>query len=353
MINRHQFQKTAKSFRAGRISLQQFTDTVFRGESDGEHASPSTQGEAQVPAIKVAVSCHANDAVPQLPPRKPESHKGDFGRVVMVGGSAGMAGAISLSGLASLKSGSGLVKVAVPKEIQTTVASYSPCYMTVGCLSENGEIHGSALAGLIELAAWSDVVGLGPGLDRGPAQQWIVPQLYEKIDQPMVVDADGLNALVDAKANLGKHAGQRVLTPHPGEFQRLIGDPVTDRKALEERAVELASERQVVIVLKGHRTWVTDGEREFRNTTGNPGMATPGAGDVLTGVLTSFVGQGLSLFDAAVLAVYLHGLAGDLAAETVGQTSLTASDLIDFLPDAILSHTADSRPVIGFSGGTS
>ncbi len=295
MINKHQFQMSAKAFRAGRLSLQEFTDTVFfedqqpgnskrDGDSDNAHSEQRPNPVDQM-------------SLPQLAPRSPQSHKGDFGRVVLIGGSAGMSGAISLAGLAALKSGTGLVKIAVPNEIQPTVAAFSPCYMTIGCLSEHGEFHGGALDSLEAAAQWSDVVGLGPGLDRGAAQKWIVPKLYTGTSQPMVVDADGLNTLADSETDLKQHAGQRILTPHPGEFQRLIGSQITDRDELEKRAVQLAGEAEVIVVLKGHRTLVTNGEMSFHNQTGNPGMATAGAGDVLTGVVTSLVGQGLPLFE--------------------------------------------------------
>ena len=196
---------------------------------------------------------------------------------------------------------------------------------------------------------WSDVVGLGPGLEQGAGQNLIVPKLYESTPQPMIVDADGLNTLAARDVDLAKHEGQRILTPHPGEFQRLMASQITDRNELERRAIELAQFAGVVVVLKGNRTLVTDGERTFHNQTGNPGMATAGAGDVLTGVITSLVGQGLSLFDAAVLGVHIHGLAGDIAAQLVGETSLIASDIIEALPAAFKSHEAAAKAPIGFN----
>lgn len=345
MINKHQFQMSAKAFRAGRVSLQEFTDTVFAERKDSDESKTVTGDQA---ANQFSGASEDQESLPQLATRPPQSHKGDFGRVLMIGGSGGMSGAISLAGLAALKSGSGLVKVAVPLEIQHTVAAYSPCYMTVGCLSENGEIHGGALDSLKSEANWSDVVGLGPGLDRGAGQKWIVPKLYAETPQPMVVDADGLNTLAECDTEVGKHEGQRVLTPHPGELQRLLGSQITDREELESRAIQLASSAKVIVVLKGNRTLVTDGERSFHNQTGNPGMATAGSGDVLTGVITSLIGQGLSLFEAAVLGVHVHGLAGDLSAQSVGQTSLVATDIIDGLPLAFKSHAAISQVPIGF-----
>jgi NAD(P)H-hydrate epimerase len=343
MINKHDFQQAAKSFRAGRLSLQQFTDAVFAGdETEDEQACFSSS------TVNVKSSQQSADMLPQLGGRDAESHKGNFGRVLLIGGSAGMSGAIGLSSLAALRSGSGLVKVAVPREIQSTVAAFSPCYMTIGCLSEHGEFHGASLAGLETATHWSDVVGLGPGMERGAAQNWIVPKLYSQTQQPMVVDADALNTLADSQADLSIHAGQRILTPHPGEFQRLINSKITNRDELEGRAIGLAKSASLIIVLKGHRTLVTDGEQIYHNETGNPGMATAGSGDVLTGVITSLVGQGLSVFGAAALGVHLHGLSGDIAAQSVGETSLIATDIVEHLPTAFKKHAADRRATIGF-----
>lgn len=337
---------SAKAFRAGRVSLQEFTDTVFAERRDSEESKTGT--DDQMDQRSLPANSGDQEFLPQLASRAPQSHKGDFGRVLMIGGSGSMSGAISLAGLAALKSGSGLVKVAVPLEIQPIVASYSPCYMTVGCLSEHGEIHGGALESLESEADWSDVVGLGPGLDQGAGQKWIVPKLYAETPQPMVVDADGLNTLAERNTDLSKHDGQRVLTPHPGELQRLLGSQFTDRTELELQAIQLASSAGVIVVLKGNRTLVTDGEKNYHNQTGNPGMATAGSGDVLTGVITSLVGQGLSLFEAAALGTHIHGLAGDLSAQAVGQTSLVATDIIDGLPLAFKSHAANSQVPIGF-----
>ena len=259
-----------------------------------------------------------------------------------------MAGAISLASLAALRCGSGLVKAAVPREIQATVASFSPCYMTIGCMSENGEFHGASLDSLETAAEWANVVALGLGMERGAAQKWIVPKLYASIRRSMIVDADGLNTLADVQANLAEHVGPRILTPHPGEFQRLVGAAITDRQELERRAIELAAVAGVVIVLKGHRTLVTDGRQIYHNSTGNPGMATGGSGDVLTGVIASLVGQGLGPFESAKLGVYLHGSAGDMAVGEVGEHSMVATDLLKYLSAAINKQAAQSKSQIGF-----
>lgn len=273
-----------------------------------------------------------------LPDREAESHKGDFGRVLMIGGSQGMAGAIALSGLAALRSGSGLLKIATPDSIQPSVAGFSPCLMTVGCESKKGHLAASAIDQLLEASEWADVVAVGPGLGRFKSLEPLIATLYSELPQPLIVDADALNLLADGDASLSEHHGMRVLTPHPGEFQRLLECKTTDRVRMSGLAVEAAFEAQVTIVLKGHRSLVTDGKEQFENQTGNSGMATAGSGDVLTGVIASLVGQGLEPFAASKLGVHLHGLAGDLAAVEVGQTSLIATDLIDYLPQAFRQY---------------
>ena len=283
--------------------------------------------------------------LPQLAKRRPDSHKGDYGRALVVGGSRGMSGAIALAGLATLRSGAGLVTLAVPRTVQDVVASFDPSYMTHG-LADDGERFTAAAADeLISLTDGITVLALGPGLGRSAALTEFVVHLYREVKQPMVVDADALFALAEQPDVLQSPAGPRILTPHPGEFARLTGTSLgTTNDKRTSAAGELASasgasDASVVIVLKGHRTIVTDGSRTSINQTGNPGMATGGSGDVLTGVITALLCQGLTPFDAARLGVHVHGLAGDRAAEKLGQVSLIASDLVDFLPAAFQSLT--------------
>jgi NAD(P)H-hydrate epimerase len=195
---------------------------------------------------------------------------------------------------------------------------------------------------VITLAENMTALALGPGLGRAAGVTDFVARLYREIKQPMVVDADALFALSQRKEILTKAAGPRILTPHPGEFARLAGTkPGTNDAARTLAAGELASasggRSSTIIVLKGHHTITTDGSRYALNQTGNPGMATGGAGDVLTGIITALLCQGLSPFDAARLGVHVHGTAGDLAAAQFGQVSLIASDLVDYLPAALQS----------------
>ena len=168
-----------------------------------------------------------------------------------------------------------------------------------------------------------------------PEARRLACQLYRDCRLPVVVDADGINALSLERVDLAQHAGPRILTPHPGEFKQLIQADTRDRKYLEERAKQLAVEARLLMVLKGPGTLVTDGDRVAHNRTGNPGMATAGSGDVLTGVLAAFLGQGLTPMEAAQLAVHVHGRSGDLAAQALGQPSVLATDLIDHLPEAL------------------
>jgi NAD(P)H-hydrate epimerase len=276
--------------------------------------------------------------LPRLAPRAPDSHKGDFGRALLVGGSRGMSGAIALAGMTTLRGGAGLVTLAVPSTIQGVVAGFNPCYMTRALADDGERIAPSETDELLAMAEGMTALALGPGLGRVEGVTQFVARLYHEIRQPMVVDADALFALAERKELLHKAAGPRILTPHPGEFARLTGAaPKSDDASRATAAGELASAggpADLIIVLKGHRTVITDGARVAINQTGNPGMATGGAGDVLTGLITAMLCQGLAPFDAARLGVHLHGLAGDLAAEKVGQVSLTARDLIDFLPAA-------------------
>ena len=274
-------------------------------------------------------------SLPKLPQRRVDSHKGDYGLALLIGGSRGMAGAIALAGMATLRSGAGLVKVAVPDAILDAVAAFEPSYMTAPLSSDGaGRISGAALDQVGSLAQEATAVACGPGLGHSDELSHLVVQLFNGVEKPMVMDADALNALAAHRRQLGSAAGPRVLTPHPGEFTRLLGEKQISPNERATLARQFASDLNVVLVLKGHRTLITDGNRAVENTTGNPGMATGGTGDVLTGVILGLLCQGLSPFDAARLGAHVHGLAGDLAANRFGQTSLIAHDLIRFLPEA-------------------
>lgn len=285
-------------------------------------------------------------ALPRLAERPLNSHKGLYGHALVVGGSRGMSGAITLAGLATLRSGAGLVTLAVPRAIQDVVAGYNPSYMTIGLTvakDVDGTDHMVAAAAdeVLALAENMTVLALGPGLGRAASTIDFVARLYHEVKQPMVVDADALFALAQRKELLSQAAGARILTPHPGEFARLTGSkPAADDDSRIHVASELASasgDSNLIVVLKGYHTVISDGSQYALNQTGNPGMATGGTGDTLTGIITALVCQHLRPFDAARLGCHVHGLAGDLAAEKLGQVSLIASDLVDYLPAAYLA----------------
>jgi NAD(P)H-hydrate epimerase len=278
-------------------------------------------------------------SVPRLAPRAAESNKGNYGRVLVVAGSRGMTGAAVLCGTAALRGGAGLVHLAVPAEVLPIVAAGNPCYMTAG-LPHDGEGRLDAPAGpaLLALLRANDVAAIGPGLGQSPAISDLIRAVLQT-PTPLVLDADGLNGLQGDTTPLRGRASPLVITPHPGEFARLIkSDVETVLTRREELAIRFAAEHALVLVLKGYRTLVTDGRRIYRNTTGNPGMATGGTGDVLTGLIAALMGQIQEAFAAAQLGVYLHGLAGDLARDKLGEVSLIASDLLSYLPEAFRRH---------------
>ena len=282
------------------------------------------------------------EPMPKLPPRAADSHKGDYGRVLVVGGSRGMAGAPALAGKAALRSGAGLVTLAVPRSIQATVAGFEPSYMTLSFGSaDEDSLRGEDVDDVLQAADRMTAIALGPGLGASAYTVGLVHDLYGRIEQPMVVDADGLNALAQDLDQIRSTVAPRILTPHPGEFQRLVGEKcVAELAGRAEQAAELCrrdGSARTIVVLKGQRTIVTDGRQYTVNATGNPGMATGGTGDCLTGVIVALLAQGMSPWEAARLGVHVHGLAGDLAAAELGQVSLIASDLVEYLPRAFMN----------------
>jgi ADP-dependent NAD(P)H-hydrate dehydratase len=287
-----------------------------------------------------------NDAIelvtelPRLPPRAADSNKGQFGRVLVVAGSRGMTGAAILCGSAALRGGAGLVRVAVPRETLPIVAAGNPCYMTAALpQDDDGRLDRIAEHELVEMAQGQSVVAVGPGLGSSACMTALLSALLARFDGPMVLDADGLNAFAGHASDL-RRAAPLVLTPHPGEFGRLLElDTAKVQARRRELATTFAREHGLIVLLKGHRTIVTDGRRLYENTTGNPGMATAGSGDVLTGLIAALLGQGLEAFAAAQLGAYVHGLAGDLAKVDYGEVGLIASDVLQRLPRA-LTHSA-------------
>ena len=260
-------------------------------------------------------------SLPRLPQRPADAHKGQFGRVQIIGGRIGMAGAPALAALAARRSGAGLVHVACPREVRTAVATLVPC-ATIGQFYEADKFNPTVRA-------------VGPGCGDSLSTKdlkWILSEGRT----PVVIDADGLNVLAAIDDWWSQIDQNDVLTPHPGEMKRLLKKTSLDATdvLLLDLAREVARLCGGIVVLKGHETVVSDGEKSYVNDTGNPGMATGGSGDVLTGMIAALIGQGLSSYDAACVGVHIHGLAGDIAAKRFGQISLIATDLIETLPEA-------------------
>ena len=283
-----------------------------------------------------------------LPERALDAHKGTFGHVLVVAGSRGKTGAAALAAKGALRSGAGLVTVATPDSCQPTVASLGLEFMTLPLPDT------AAGAGLREeaasqaLAAPCDVMAVGPGLGTEEGTVAVVHRLLEQASVPMVIDADGLNAFASEPGRLMAHEGRHiVVTPHPGELARLLGVPVDEVQARRvESARSFATMRGLVVVLKGHQTLVaTPDGSVFINPTGNAGMATGGTGDVLTGAIAAWIGQLHDAETAAVLGVYLHGAAGDLAARDSGYEAMTAGDLVEYLGDAIQALNGHGGPL--------
>lgn len=277
--------------------------------------------------------------LPALPRRPTDAHKGTFGRALIIAGSRGMSGAACLAGLGALRGGAGLVYVAVPASILPIVAAVEPSYLTIPLPEDaGGRMTRAARSRLEEAIRGSSAIAFGPGWGQTDDLADLGGWLYREATRAAVVDADGLNALAVAPQALAEHAGPRILTPHPGEFARLIGTSTAEiQSRREDAAAELAARYDVVVVLKGAGTVISDGRRLAVNTTGNAGMATGGTGDVLTGLIVALLAQGMEPFAAAQLAAHLHGLAGDLAAAELSQPGLIASDLPRYLTRAWLT----------------
>jgi len=294
-------------------------------------------------------------AVPTLPRRAETTHKTQVGRIAIIAGSRGMSGAACLAALGALRGGAGLVRVLTAASAQPIVAASDPCLMT-GPLPETdaGQIAREAWP-LIERQwlGWTDVVALGPGLGQSEDVADVVQNALRRFEGPLVVDADALNNVAGAGLEVwsARRSRPTVLTPHPGELNRLLrGAGLTeltgsDDEARLAAAHSYARATEATVVLKGHHTVVCAPDQAYVNTTGNPGMATGGMGDVLTGFIAALLGQGLSAFDGARLGVYCHGLAADRCAKQIGPVGYLARDVAEALPAAL---ARGSKPSMGF-----
>lgn len=299
---------------------------------------------AKLPAV--------TNEVPVLPTRPPAMHKGQAGRVAIVAGSRGMSGAALLSALGALRGGAGLVRVYCPGSILPIVAAGEPCLMTVP-LPEDEAGHVALPSTTVLDLKWADVLAIGPGLGQADSVGDTVARVLAEFAGPLVVDADGLNTLAPRGPSVWSARTGRptIITPHPGEMARLragagLGGMTGDDDATRlQGAHEYAAQTGLTVVLKGHRTVVCTPTDAYVNTTGNAGMATGGMGDVLTGLAAALLAQGLRVFDAARLAVHVHGLAADHCARDVGPVGYLARDVADAVPRALAEA---SRPRIGF-----
>ncbi len=283
-----------------------------------------------------------------MPPRPPFSHKGSYGRVLVVAGSTGMTGAAALASEAALRAGAGLVTLAIPKRLNPILEGLLPEVMTLPLPETDvGSLAASATSPILEFAKKTkSILAIGPGLSQHPETVSLVHQLIrenreQRVDLRMVIDADGLNALAQDRETLSRLNSEAVLTPHPGEMARLTNTAVPTLEADRiGTAQQFASEHGVTLVFKGAPTVTSDPNGNlWINSTGNPGMATGGMGDVLTGVIAGLMAQGIPSESAAALGVYLHGLSGDIAAETLGMHGLIASDVLKTVPQVIYSLT--------------
>ncbi len=312
---------------------------VFRGRRSRASLSITHDGGTAV-AVAVGESgtlAEVHEEMRQLlPKRAPDANKGSCGRVFVVAGSEGMTGAAALSAYAALRCGSGLVTVGTADSERAILACKLTEAMTVGLASRGGIICRESADKILGYAAKSDAVVFGPGIGQSCDIEYITERLLEGYEGKLILDADGINALSRNIDILRKRRCNVVLTPHPGEMSRLTGKTIAEIQASrEETAAELAERFGITVVLKGKNTVIAGDGRISVNPTGNPGMATGGTGDVLTGVIAAFAAQGADLFSASVLGTYVHGLAGDLAAEEKGFCGLIAGDVAEALPYAI------------------
>jgi ADP-dependent NAD(P)H-hydrate dehydratase len=291
---------------------------------------------------------HKITDIPEMPPRSHDAHKGQFGKVLILGGSRHMIGAPALAANAALRSGAGLVRIATGRSIQLTVAALAPCATSIPLPEDQkGLIGATAIHDILDALDDNDSLALGPGIGQSDDLQTLVNHIVNKCQKPMVIDADALNNLAKLNQNDLQFSDKTILTPHPGEMARLWKtwfreEPPTERSLQAEK---LAQRSATIVVLKGAGTVITDGKSTYINQTGNPGMATGGSGDVLTGCIAALLANkqaALSPLSAAILGTYVHGRAGDLAAALLTETAMTATDLIDLLPDAWSSVQTES-----------
>jgi len=264
-----------------------------------------------------------------LPDREPWSHKGTFGKILLLCGSRGFTGAAYLAAMGALRSGAGLTFLGVPESIYAIEAVKLNEPVVFPLPDEDGKLSYMAVGKILERLPTMDAVLIGCGLGQSKGTFDVVKAVLENAMCPVVVDADGINLLKEHKDILRGRQYPTILTPHEGEFLRFGGTLEGDRM---EAAARYARDWNCILLLKGHETCITDGEIHYRNKTGNPGMAVGGSGDVLAGIVVSFLGQGIAPLEAAACGAWIHGAAGDLCAEKIGQYGMLPSDMLLLLP---------------------
>jgi len=272
-----------------------------------------------------------------MPERKKDSHKGDYGHVLVLAGSMGLTGAAALCSLGALRCGCGLVTLGIPRSLNAIMETKLTEVMTRPLPeTRNVSLSLEALPKIKKMVKGVDAVALGPGLSIDKGTKRLVNKLVKVIDKPLVIDADALNCIASNIAALKSVKSPIIITPHPGEMSRLSGLEIdTIQRNRQKVAKDLARQCNLIVVLKGNNTVVSDGKaNNFVNESGNPGMGTGGTGDILTGMIASFLAQGVPAFKAAKLAVYIHGKAGDLAAREKGEIGLIAGDILEKVPEA-------------------
>lgn len=264
-----------------------------------------------------------------LPDRDPHSHKGNYGKLLLLCGSVGYTGAAALAAMGALRSGAGLVYLGVPQSIYAIEAVKLTEAVVFPLPDHNGMLSQEAIPAILDRLSSMDAVLIGPGLGQSEGTLAVILAVLKNATCPVILDADGINLICKHKDVLRERTAITVLTPHPGEFARMGGD-VTDDRVFQ--AKKMAADLGCIIALKGHHTVVTDGTDHYLNRTGNPGMAVGGSGDVLAGVITSLIGQGITPLEATACGVWLHGMAGDECARVYGQYGMLPGDLLNVLP---------------------
>lgn len=270
-----------------------------------------------------------------IPQRKADSHKGSYGRIGIIGGSQGMTGAPYLASMAALMAGSGLVYSIIPKSLET-IMSIKLTEVIVRAVDDGGKAYFNkkSLDDIMNITHEMDTIAIGPGFGVDEERELIVDEVIKNYNKPLVIDADGINCISNNRNVLNSRNQPVIITPHTGEMSRFVGVGI---KEIQENRIYyskyISDKYNIIVVLKGTDTIVSSPKGDiYINKTGNPGMATAGSGDVLTGIIASFIGQGLSPFDAARLGTYIHGLAGDLACNKKGENGMIATDILDNIP---------------------